>query len=556
MLKTTLKYHGWTEAVQVKSVTGAAGEAALQNVIDTKRKAPYAVVSFVSNQITQKSLHALSRKLNFWAVQIGEEFTATTSWKSGNAVFLTDRSTKYVPITTPWTTMLGVFTSVLTDRNVGDLTIVYDEEYESLAKQLPIEIRKNTPVQLIMLGSPAERRAFDAFCSRGTFASKIVIMADSITADRFLGKIANCSNVLDKYVFTKDCLSSSDLTSYADVLWIRPHFVNIPACVDEIISWTMTAGLQNGLFIIGRELEIAFYDDIARLVGGLTDDSARNDSISETVYACLLKKPTMNKFCNESKCDGMRLFGIYHETANGIFQQDVSLRLYRIICNERQRETFLVANWTTTSGLRKFYKVGLTKDVANLRHYRVVTYMRAPFVYRRDFENGSWIYYGYCIDILDALSRSLNFTYEIYEVEDGEYGRKNSIGRMNGLAAELFSGDANIALASFVPTAEREALVDFSCPFHEVTGLAVLLKDHARESAIALLTIATWHVWLAVIAAFLITGLLISAFDYLSPFSDRNNHESYGHSKNPLHTFTIAESFWFCLTSCSLQGKY
>ncbi|KFD66083.1 hypothetical protein M514_21759, partial [Trichuris suis] len=229
-----------------------------------------------------------------------------------------------------------------------------------------------------------------------------------------------------------------------------------------------------------------------------------------------------------------------------------------------------VANWTTTSGLRKFYKVGLTKDVANLRHYRVVTYMRAPFVYRRDFENGSWIYYGYCIDILDALSRSLNFTYEIYEVEDGEYGRKNSIGRMNGLAAELFSGvsvfilkalpvcnpDANIALASFVPTAEREALVDFSCPFHEVTGLAVLLKDHARESAIALLTIATWHVWLAVIAAFLITGLLISAFDYLSPFSDRNNHESYGHSKNPLHTFTIAESFWFCLTSCSLQGKY
>ncbi|CDW54388.1 Lig chan and Lig chan-Glu bd domain containing pr otein [Trichuris trichiura] len=427
MLKTILKYHGWSEAVQVKNITGAISESALRSAIDIKRNASYVIISFISNQITRKSLLALSRKLNLWVVQIAEEFTATTNWKN-------DRPNEYVVITTPWTTMLGALISVLTDANMANLTIVYDEEYESLAKQLPIELRRNAPVQLIMLGSLFKRRGSNTFCLRVTFASNIVIMTNTEAAEQFLGEITNCASILEKFVFTKDCTSSSNLTTYADVLWIRPHFVKIPTCIDAVISWTVAGRLQNGLFIIGKELEIAFYDDIARLVVSLTEAPARSDSISEAVYSCLVKKPTMDSFCNESK--------------------------------------------------------------------------RAPFVYRRDFENGTWLYYGYCIDILETLSRNLNFTYEIYEVEDGEYGRKNAIGRMNGLAAELFNGDANIALASFVPTAEREALVDFSCPFHEVTGLAVLLKDHARESALILLTIATWRVWLAVIAAASIAALL------------------------------------------------
>ncbi len=52
-------------------------------------------------------------------------------------------------------------------------------------------------------------------------------------------------------------------------------------------------------------------------------------------------------------------------------------------------------------------------------------------------------YYGYSIELLNELAKNLKFTYKIYEVADGKYGRKDEVtGKWNGLVAELIEDDA------------------------------------------------------------------------------------------------------------------
>ena len=44
---------------------------------------------------------------------------------------------------------------------------------------------------------------------------------------------------------------------------------------------------------------------------------------------------------------------------------------------------------------------------------------------------------GFCIDLLVMLSEMLNFTYTIYEVEDGKFGSQNNDGTWNGLVGDI-----------------------------------------------------------------------------------------------------------------------
>ena len=46
-------------------------------------------------------------------------------------------------------------------------------------------------------------------------------------------------------------------------------------------------------------------------------------------------------------------------------------------------------------------------------------------------------YEGYSIDLLKELSKAMNFSYELYEVTDGQYGRMNEMSEWNGMVKEL-----------------------------------------------------------------------------------------------------------------------
>ena len=61
-----------------------------------------------------------------------------------------------------------------------------------------------------------------------------------------------------------------------------------------------------------------------------------------------------------------------------------------------------------------------------------------PFVIKKKQQNdGSPLYEGYCIDLLNELARNLKFTYEIYPSPDGLYGAETENGTWNGMIGEL-----------------------------------------------------------------------------------------------------------------------
>jgi hypothetical protein len=73
---------------------------------------------------------------------------------------------------------------------------------------------------------------------------------------------------------------------------------------------------------------------------------------------------------------------------------------------------------------RKFFPVFIKK--------KLKIHKEVPFL----IINPNNTYSGYCVDLIDLISKDLNFTYEIRIPEDKRYGTKEN-GSWNGLVDEL-----------------------------------------------------------------------------------------------------------------------
>ena len=73
------------------------------------------------------------------------------------------------------------------------------------------------------------------------------------------------------------------------------------------------------------------------------------------------------------------------------------------------------------------------------------------------------------------LKNTLDFTFDMYEVEDGKWGAKVTPQIWNGLIGDLLVGRADMVMTSLKITHERSQVVDFSVPFME-TGIAIVVS--------------------------------------------------------------------------------
>ena len=56
---------------------------------------------------------------------------------------------------------------------------------------------------------------------------------------------------------------------------------------------------------------------------------------------------------------------------------------------------------------------------------------------RKQEEDGTISYEGFCIDLFEQLAKMLHFTYEIYPSPDGHYGAITENGTWNGMMGQL-----------------------------------------------------------------------------------------------------------------------
>ncbi|OWF44765.1 Glutamate receptor ionotropic, NMDA 3A [Mizuhopecten yessoensis] len=124
---------------------------------------------------------------------------------------------------------------------------------------------------------------------------------------------------------------------------------------------------------------------------------------------------------------------------------------------------------------------------------------------------------GLAIDLLNRLSRDLDFDYTLYIVGDVTYGKEIN-GSWNGMVKDLMVGSAHMAVAAFSITRKRLKVIDFTHPYF-FSGFSVLYSERKRHTRMhAFLEPFAVEVWVAIFISATIGAIAMALFEWNSPF--------------------------------------
>ncbi|GFR26889.1 glutamate receptor ionotropic, kainate 2 [Trichonephila clavata] len=166
-------------------------------------------------------------------------------------------------------------------------------------------------------------------------------------------------------------------------------------------------------------------------------------------------------------------------------------------------------------------------------------------------------YEGFCVDLLKEMSRILGFRYELRLVRDGSYGSRNSRGHWNGMVRELIDREADLAVADFTITYEREQVVDFTMPFMNL-GIGILFRRPIRKipKLFWFLRPLSLEVWMYMAAAYMSVSLLLYGVSRFSPYEWAPPHPCEGVTIHACRNcFSVQNSLWFTVGSLMRQSS-
>ncbi|EEC15663.1 glutamate receptor, putative, partial [Ixodes scapularis] len=202
------------------------------------------------------------------------------------------------------------------------------------------------------------------------------------------------------------------------------------------------------------------------------------------------------------------------------------------------------------------------------KHLKVATIAERPFVWVRPVPDESdclpseifcpWtnssdgIAYpfcceGYCMDLLQSLSQKLNFTYTLYQVQDGQYGTFDFVNgsthkRWSGMVGDLVRGVADMIIAPLTITPERSMEIEFTKPF-KYQGITILAKKANKSSTLAsFLQPFQKTLWILVMVSVHVVALALYLLDRFSPFGRYKLPNSDATEEDALN---LSSAIWF-----------
>ncbi|KAK2120781.1 Glutamate receptor ionotropic, NMDA 1 [Saguinus oedipus] len=168
--------------------------------------------------------------------------------------------------------------------------------------------------------------------------------------------------------------------------------------------------------------------------------------------------------------------------------------------------------------------------------------------------------YGFCIDLLIKLARTMNFTYEVHLVADGKFGTQERADaacipagsgasqvnnsnkkEWNGMMGELLSGQADMIVAPLTINNERAQYIEFSKPF-KYQGLTILVKKEIPRSTLdSFMQPFQSTLWLLVGLSVHVVAVMLYLLDRFSPFG-RFKVNSEDEEEDAL---TLSSAMWF-----------
>uniref|UniRef100_A0A671NF40 Glutamate receptor n=1 Tax=Sinocyclocheilus anshuiensis TaxID=1608454 RepID=A0A671NF40_9TELE len=190
----------------------------------------------------------------------------------------------------------------------------------------------------------------------------------------------------------------------------------------------------------------------------------------------------------------------------------------------------------------------------------VTTILEDPYVKRKahyqDFQ-GNDQYEGFCVDMLQELADILKFSFRIKLVDDRLYGAPEPNGSWTGMVGELINRKADLAVAGFTITSEREKVIDFSKPFMNL-GISILYRVHIgrKPGYFSFLDPFSPAVWLFMLLAYLAVSCVLFLAARLSPYEWYNPFPCWRDRSDLLENqYTLGNSLWFPIGGFMQQGS-
>ncbi|XP_029587552.1 glutamate receptor ionotropic, kainate 5 [Salmo trutta] len=203
--------------------------------------------------------------------------------------------------------------------------------------------------------------------------------------------------------------------------------------------------------------------------------------------------------------------------------------------------------------------INMSETLAN-KTLIVTTILENPYVmHKSNYQElqGNDRYQGFCVDMLRELSDLLKFSFRIKLVDDGLYGAPEPNGSWTGMVGELINRKADLAVAGFTITSEREKVIDFSKPFMSL-GISILYRVHLgrKPGYFSFLDPFSPAVWLFMLLAYLAVSCVLFLAARLSPYEWYNSHPCPMGRKDVLENqYTLGNSLWFPVGGFMQQGS-
>ncbi|XP_061771066.1 glutamate receptor ionotropic, kainate 5 isoform X1 [Nerophis ophidion] len=203
--------------------------------------------------------------------------------------------------------------------------------------------------------------------------------------------------------------------------------------------------------------------------------------------------------------------------------------------------------------------INVSETLAN-KTLVVTTILENPYVMRKDNYqdfHGNEQYEGFCVDMLRELADILKFSFRIKLVDDGLYGAPEPNGSWTGMVGELINRKADLAVAGFTITSEREKVIDFSKPFMTL-GISILYRVHLgrKPGYFSFLDPFSPAVWLFMLLAYLAVSCVLFLAARLSPYEWYNPHPCLRERRDMLENqYTLGNSLWFPVGGFMQQGS-
>ncbi|CAG0899600.1 unnamed protein product, partial [Cyprideis torosa] len=168
---------------------------------------------------------------------------------------------------------------------------------------------------------------------------------------------------------------------------------------------------------------------------------------------------------------------------------------------------------------------------------------------------------GFCVDLVEEMSKKLKFNYTIKLADDGVYGSSirdadgNIVG-WDGIIAEVISGVADIGIGDLTINTDRSQGVDFTTPWMN-TGISILFIAPTKQppSLFSFLSPLSLDVWFYMSAAYVFASLILFALARFTPYEWVNPYPCIEEPDELENELTLSNCLWHNWGSLMQQGS-